>query len=319
MSNCIRIDDIKTSLSVSEIETSIDRLVTHGSIEHPEDKYIRLAELIGQIDDCALLHRVVKRLRGRGLLKKSIGRLPIDNYSTKDKAKILASFYSLLLAGEYYAAMNKSMNADIDSKYFERFGLPYDLPQLEIAVSDGFLKFNILEIMQFVQRKMTITDRIYADMQSPSERDRFIKQMISDFNELKYNTGHEAYQYQIDYLTYALANDPANSIGTNAKEEGNLHEDVFINGGFRIWDYLMNNSVREGRGWKTDVAHYYWMMCNCTPKYIHERPEEFKRWFEKVYPSRKDVGKFRTLAVLKDIHRENQLRNAIDLYKAKQQ
>jgi hypothetical protein len=73
MNNQIHIDDIRTLLSIEEIEASIERLVLHGALEHPEDKYIKLAELIGQIDDCALLQRIVNRLRGRGLLQKRIG------------------------------------------------------------------------------------------------------------------------------------------------------------------------------------------------------------------------------------------------------
>lgn len=317
MNKQVHIDDIRTSLSIEEIEASIESLIQHGAVEHPEDKYLKLAELIGQIDDCALLQRIVYRLRGRGLLQKKIGRLPIDEYSKKGKVKILASFYSLFLACEYYAAVNKSMNADIEAKYFEVFGLPYDLPHLKIDVMEGVLYFNILEIMKFVQRKMTVTDRLYADNLSITEREEFLKKMISDFNELKYNTGHDSYQSQIDYLTYALVTRPDSSVEILHKEE--KHEDVFVNGGFRIWDYLMNNSVRDSRGWKTDVAHYYWMLCISTPRYIHQRPEEFKRWFERVYPSRTDVGKFRTIAVLKNIHRENQLRNAIEMYKSTKQ
>lgn len=309
--NQVHITDIHSNLTEVQIESSIEELIVNGSVDHPEDKYLLMAHLIGEIANCELLKKIVSRLRSLGLLKKRIGHLAIDNYSNIDKAKILASYYSLQLAWDYYEAMNRALNADIAPKYFLKYGLRHELLPLSFTVIDGTIHFNIFEVVKFIQRKITITDRLYADKQSPKERERFLNQCIADLNELWYSTGIDFYKTQIDYLKTVSVSPIETNVITALPDL--KHESVFKNDGFRLFGYIMDNHVRIGRGRKADIAYYYGRMHK--DKYIHRTPEYFKVWFQEKYPDEDYLGKFRPLHNLKDVDRDNKYLQSVHWFK----
>lgn len=312
MYNTIHIKNIGTTRTNVEIESTIESLLSLGRDERPDNIWEAIAELIGEIGDCTFLKATICRLRAIGLLKTRLGRLPIDDYSDEEKTKILASYYSLNLAYDYYEAMNRDMNADIESKHFSK-GLPHDLPPLQVDINGGVLTFNIFEIRKVIQRKITITDVMYADNQDTKEREQFLRQLIDDFKELKYNTGHAVYQEQIDRLAYALEKQPEQFFDANVKQIP-PHDLIFANDGFRLFDYFVGNKLRKVWGWQAKLAHIYWLMER--DGYIRVGGEKFKRWFEKNYPEYGDVGKFRTLAGLVHVGRENEYKACVEWHKA---
>ncbi len=54
------------------------------------------------------------------------------------------------------------------------------------------------------------------------------------------------------------------------------------------------------------------LMYNDDKKYIHQRPEIFKKWFENEYPDEEYLGKFRTFDELRDASRYNNYQSSIE-------
>lgn len=91
------------------------------------------------------------------------------------------------------------------------------------------------------------------------------------------------------------------------------HNHIFYNGGFKLFEYLLSNFVTDGRGRKSDIAYFYWRLYNDDRKFIHARPEPFKEWFSTQY--QEDIGKLKSLDVIKNPNRDNALSNALKWWK----
>lgn len=68
-------------------------------------------------------------------------------------------------------------------------------------------------------------------------------------------------------------------------KENNKFDWIFSNNGYELFSYILENHIaKKGiRGRINDLSFYYWSMFNSTPRYIHQRPEVFKRWFCEKY------------------------------------
>ena len=102
----------------------------------------------------------------------------------------------------------------------------------------------------------------------------------------------------------------------NIKSENSLikHENIFSNDGFILFDHILKEYVKVGRGRFSDIGFFYWSMFNDENKYIHQRPEVFKDWFCRNYEN-EDIGKIQTYNYLKNIDRVRNYSSALKWFK----
>ncbi len=307
--NTISISDISTLMTHDQIEDSIEKLIQQFKEGISDDHFLSMADFVGQIDEISFLKRTVSRLREAGFLsRKRIGRLELDEYPDIDKAKILASVYSLHLTYSHFWILNGHLNGQITEQYFELFGLIRDLPQLAINVETGIIHFNLFEIVEFIQRKVTIADRVFADGLSAKERSEFIQKSIADLNNLSFIKGHNLYKNQMDYWsTVSVA--PSKSNEHVSKSVPQRDSYPFTSYGKELFEYLMDDDVRTGRGKQADIAYYYWRMYS--DKFVRGTQKDFKIWVEERYSLKDPLGKFRTLVNLQDEIRNKKYKAAV--------
>jgi len=96
------------------------------------------------------------------------------------------------------------------------------------------------------------------------------------------------------------------------KPEQPKHIKIFANDGFILFDHIMNEYIKDKRGWQTDISFYYQKMR--IDGYIHQSHSEFINWFSKTYS--KDIDKIKALTIIGRIdHRERNYSNALDWFK----
>lgn len=75
------------------------------------------------------------------------------------------------------------------------------------------------------------------------------------------------------------------------------HPGIFNLNGYLVFDYLMKNQKRSGRGVVTDINYFYLRMV--TDRFIHAKEEEFKKWFGKEYPDFPVLDRFHKMERIK--------------------
>ena len=98
------------------------------------------------------------------------------------------------------------------------------------------------------------------------------------------------------------------------KQKQTKHENIFSNNGFILFEHILNNYVKSGRGRKSDIAFFYWEMFNDKNHFIHQRPETFKNWFFSTYDN-EDLGKLKTYDMVKNPNRLRDYSTALEWFK----
>lgn len=308
--NTVSISAISTLMTNDQIEDSIEKLIQQFKEGLSDDHLLSMANFVGQIDTLDFLKHIVSRLRETGFLSlKKIGHLEIDGHNDTNKAKILASVYSLHLAYSHFWILNGHLNNQITEEYFESFGLIKDLPQLSINIEHGMIHFNLFDIVEFIQRKVTIADRIFADGLPTKERSEFIQKSIADLNNLSFIKKHDLYKNQMDYWD-KVAVAPSKPNDTTLNQVPQRDNYPFTNYGKELFEYLMDDDIRSGRGKQADIAYYYWRMFN--DKFVRGIQKDFKIWVEERYSLKEPLGKFRTLVNLQDEIRNKKYQAAVE-------
>ncbi|WP_310558668.1 hypothetical protein [Flavobacterium sp.] len=95
----------------------------------------------------------------------------------------------------------------------------------------------------------------------------------------------------------------------------NKHPKMFINNGFKMFEYILNNHITENRGRINDISFYYWKMHN--DNFIIQKPYPFVEWFTKLY----DVESFqiKTLNTIQNPNRLKHYSNSLDWFKLQNQ
>ncbi len=92
------------------------------------------------------------------------------------------------------------------------------------------------------------------------------------------------------------------------------HSRIFSCNGFKLFEYILTNSVSVQRGRKSDIAYFYWMMYNDSNKYIIARPTPFKEWFDEMYEEY--LGdKLKTLPNVQNTRRDKEYSRALNWFK----
>lgn len=89
------------------------------------------------------------------------------------------------------------------------------------------------------------------------------------------------------------------------------HENIFCNNGFELFEYILNEYIKQNRGRQNDLRYYQRKMYN--DKYIHQRPTEFFKWFENNYAE--VIEQTKTLKEVENPQRNKDYSNALDWFK----
>jgi len=134
--------------------------------------------------------------------------------------------------------------------------------------------------------------------------------------------GRESYDIEKLFYPYdmfcirQLRNYVNHLISSKTKQDNliNKHEHIFSNNGFILFEHLLSNYVKSGRGRKSDIAFFYWEMFNDKNHFIHQRPESFKNWFFSTY-NNEDLGKLKTYDMVKNPNRIKDYSTALEWFK----
>ena len=187
-----------------------------------------------------------------------------------------------------------------------------EMPLLNFKVKNRKLIHNLPEIHKIIKRKSFVKEKNQIlNLQTKSAQENEIKKLILSISTIDFDNNTNTFEDEIKHFQLLL-----NNLPEPTAEPQPIHDEVFCNNGFELFDYLLNNVVRAKgeRGRQRDIAHYYWKMLNNKPKYIHSRPEAFKMWFFKLY-DKEDIGKIHTAIILTNKHRDNHYSNALDWFK----
>lgn len=105
---------------------------------------------------------------------------------------------------------------------------------------------------------------------------------LSNDNQIKKKLLPNYLEIQKEFLDFMNFD---KTLSTEIYESENEHSDIFAKNGFKLFSYILENHIQPigKRGRYSDLSYYYWKMFNEEPKYIHQRPEPFKRWFCNFY------------------------------------
>ena len=144
-----------------------------------------------------------------------------------------------------------------------------------------------------------------------TDEEVFIKQEFE--KNIKYHT-NEIIQKQIDY-SLGLRNEFLNNKINNTHKiiSVNKHQDIFCNNGFELFDYILKEYIKpkEIRGRYEDLSYYYRRLFD--DKFIHQRPEPFKVWFNMEYEE--EFSKIKTLYQVETPQRKKDFSNALGWFK----
>lgn len=216
----------------------------------------------------------------------------------KIKLKLDVSIFSIALLKELYTI----------------FLINSEVPILIFEIDNYTLKHNLKEIEHFIRKKsISESQNDILNLPTKAEQESEIKKMLLSWSTIDFKYDSDAFKNEIKHFKNLLEFLPEPTTGPTPK-----HDEVFCNNGFELFDYLLIKHIRSKgtRGRFSDIADYYWKMYNNEPKYIHQRPEEFKNWFYRMY-DKEDIGKIHTKEKIKNIHRDKHFSDALEWFKNK--
>lgn len=230
-----------------------------------------------------------------------------------------------------YALAYNRYKEDVNS-YFNSFGNGIDDPSNEWEIDEWieseleslreiFTKeFNALTDKKkyffgcsFEIYQNTYNERLSTFLNTFSDIDEsvFIKQEFE--KNIKYHT-NEIIQKQIEY-SLSLRNEFLNNKTINKYQNisNKKHQDIFCNNGFELFIYILNEHIKpkESRGRYEELSYYY--RCLHNNKFIHQRPEPFRVWFNMEYEE--EFTKIKTLNQVETPQRKKNFSTALDWFK----
>jgi hypothetical protein len=241
---------------------------------------------------------------------QSNNKISIDNSidfgenvaESKDPAvlKFEVCVFGISILKEMYSALYDYLSNDAE------------MPILNFKVENRKLIHNLPEIQKIIKRKGFVKSKNQIlNLQTKSAQENEIKKLILSISTIDFENNTNTFEDEIKHFQLLL-----NNLPEPTAELQPIHDEVFCNNGFELFDYLLNQNVRPKgvNGRQADIAHYYLKMFNNEPKYIHSKQEAFKMWFFKQY-DKEYLGKFHTESNLKNIHRDRHYSNALDWFK----
>jgi len=92
------------------------------------------------------------------------------------------------------------------------------------------------------------------------------------------------------------------------------HTDIFVNGGYKLFDYIWNTYIKDEKGPTEQVSYYYRKMSECKPKYIHANHEDFRTWLKNNSGYDFSISTIKTLRNTKNTERDRNYSNSLEYY-----
>ena len=142
-----------------------------------------------------------------------------------------------------------------------------------------------------------------------SQKEYFLQMLycLIDENEID-NKGQLIEKLSYEFMKFVEK--PPTELAPN-----NKHENIFCNNGFELFEYILNQYVKQNRGRQNDLIYYQRKMYN--DKYIHQKPTEFFKWFENNYAE--VIEQTKTLKEVENPQRNKDYSNALDWFKLQNQ
>ncbi|MGV0969455.1 MULTISPECIES: hypothetical protein [unclassified Empedobacter] len=116
----------------------------------------------------------------------------------------------------------------------------------------------------------------------------------------------------IDLLNYLDKLD-ISKIDYKKRFKKELHQQIFVNNGFLLFEYILNNYVSENKGRKADLNFYYrklykagYIIESCEPKY-------FRDWYEITFND--DFGQIKTISEVYTDNRNTYYDTSLEWFK----
>jgi hypothetical protein len=233
---------------------------------------------------------------------------------------------------QFFKEVAKGNATNIDIKnYIKLITENHKIEHLKTLKKD--LEFFIFQYREELESNINKNDielkiKYYKDkgLEIPQKKEknimRFLKEKkgLSIESEPEYNIylDMEKIFYPYELFTLRQIDNYINGIIENSinGKQNTKHEHIFSNNGFILFEYILNKFVGQNRGRKTDIAFYYWSMYNDKKKYIHQRPEQFKKWFFDTY-NNEDLGQLKTYDNAKNKNRLINYSTALDWFNTK--
>lgn len=130
---------------------------------------------------------------------------------------------------------------------------------------------------------------------------------------------NEFEDYRIKLYEQKLDELPKTKSTADKRQRTNINQcsKIFSNYGFELFNYILENHIKPKgkRGRYADLSFYYWEMFNSEEKYIHQRPEVFKKWFCQEYDD--SFEKIKTINEVNDTNgnRKKHYQTSLDWFK----
>lgn len=303
----INLDNTKGIYSNAQVFTTIKHVLKNE--KNPLEKRLIISHLIRYVTNELLLENTIKLLENTTVLENTFANLTdIDVFierqsitNPKDKTKLKAIVFSISL---YHRLLLEKFKAFLQKS---------DLPELQFKIVDRKIEFNLSEITDIIKRKSVgfVRNEIIS-IPDIKTQDIEIKKMIQSMEVIDYDNDTNSFQNEINHFE-RIKNNLTPAFETKSNID---HKHIFLNNGFELFEYILETYITEKgkKGRFTDISFYYWKMVQS--KFIHQKPESFKRWFFETY-DKEDIGKMKTLAQCNtvDKKRDKHYSNSLEWFK----
>lgn len=181
----------------------------------------------------------------------------------------------------------------IDEKGYFAIFLPteneYEKIKAFAEIKDKLVKLSELANLQ---RQLTERNKTYKELNLIEKKiDELYIDIFESNNSIKWN----------------------NAIEITNKTSTKLHNHIFCNNGFELFEYILENHIADigKRGRYSDIAYYYWKMYE--DKYIIQRPQLFINWFLETY--QEIITKLKTKIEVENTNRKKHYTTSLDNFK----
>lgn len=314
------LDEIQSPvLSNETVYRHLKHLFFSASEDMGFQRFTGIAAFVDRITDRQLLDASVKFLTKNGFALRDRPEwisqlLASGDYTEMDLVKIEARSYSLQITFLLYKSMNNLLNSELSKLKNCGFTDLTQIPDLSIHINGRTITDNSDEANDFIRKKMVRGMKTQAEALPADKGKNFLSDVAISYANVELDLNDPGYfKNEISYISTVKENLVDKNVPKPVDYYSFVHPEIFINDGFALWDYLMENAIEKNYGRLSDIAYFYWRMFEESDQYIYQRPEVFKKWFKRVY--REELGQFATLTKVRTVKRDRAYSIALEAHK----
>ena len=147
---------------------------------------------------------------------------------------------------------------------------------------------------ELIKKRRESSDAILKE-ENVSDIDKHIEKVLSD---------------ELECLPIKVTKDTQPDKPPPPKEQ---HTDIFVNSGYKLFDYIWNNYISGEKG-QTEQVSYYYRKMSTNPKYIHANHEDFKTWLLNNSGYNFSISTIKTLENTKNSDRDRNYSNSLKCF-----